>query len=149
MLLFTVIKMLLGRADAIFSRLMLLLTVIKMLMGRADAIFSRPTMLFTVIKMLLGCADHPVIISGSTVLLMDPLREEHEAIYMTSLDDLDAEERRAVRHTLCPLLHELADHSLTGWCGHCAACSLRHMLTGWCGHCAACSLRHMLWLTTP
>ena len=68
------------------------------------------------IVFLFGLADHPVIISGQTLLFMDPFREEHEAIYMTSLDDLDTEERQALRHALSPLLHVLSKKSLTGWC---------------------------------
>ena len=50
---------------------------------------------------------------------MDPFREEHEAIYMTSLDDLDTEERQALRHALSPLLHVLSKKSLTGWYKNC------------------------------
>ncbi|XP_070206314.1 sacsin-like [Littorina saxatilis] len=56
--------------------------------------------------------DHPIIISGPHLLFMDPFREEREAIYMTSLDDLDREEWNTLGGALKPLLHLLDKDSL-------------------------------------
>ncbi|KAL8584754.1 hypothetical protein ACOMHN_035673 [Nucella lapillus] len=64
-------------------------------------------------KSVFHLTDHPIIVSGSQLLFMDPFREEKEAIFMTPLSQLWTEERQGLRHALRPLLGKLTAHTLT------------------------------------
>jgi hypothetical protein len=64
--------------------------------------------------------DHPIIISGEKLLLMDPFKKERCAIFMTSLSEMTSEERQALHQALNPLLQLLpVDQRQLGWSFFC------------------------------
>nr|KAG5700581.1 hypothetical protein BaRGS_015377 [Batillaria attramentaria] len=64
-------------------------------------------------KSVFHITDHPVIISGDSVMYMDPFKDEATAIYQMPLKALSSKENQTLKSLLVGVLHVLPQHSLT------------------------------------